>query len=752
MPCPGDACGGDVRPDATADVLLCDKCRRWVHASCVPRMRDALPLAWGEYVLWRYRCRECSGGGGGTLERRHHEAHASRAVARVAVLSAQSLACHRLADAEAAAVTPAKATAALRRAGSSTTKLALGRVSWADLEKELGRARAAGSAVADDGVLGDAELRQREGAVGFRRVRDVFSDLFRRGNGGGGGGGGGGTGVSSARVLPPARPARARAALLPSADARGREGQWEGLAPLYGAEQEYTCELATDRRQPADWRVLASVTRESDSVVIVPGSFVRVSVELDGTLSMIPARVVDLLVSTRGRFAAYVQWLWTPAQVRARLMLKTATPRASREVVVVEDEDDEEEDWCAGVQGSKLEWLNGRRRSPGTLVPEGSAAAVRSDIPAYPECQPGVSTAAAVRGWARRAAKVVDVAAPPHPREIFLSLDADMVDLDMVAWEPATVHHLPAAERAADDDGSCATCECVSDSRGSRGDYGSRWDHPARVRVALQRDPLLAAPVAAAVALAACCAPPQPPAAPNPKRRRRRTSQRKAGPQLPPQHHLLQLRPTRPQYVYTYGFNSVRGGFFALPEGVCLAAEVHGGRAMDEACADALVKALRDGVPTELDLGAAAAEAAGRAGPRRLPRRRMDAQLSVVLKAGPSRRVGDGPATGSAFVAEALGVSATELAREGFRATWLQKHFPAPAVAAQGGVSPKACSRYDPSVLDDAAEAEEPQVYGHNVAEDVMVKAYEDLLAGKRGRNIEGISHVRLSVGPASPF
>eukprot|EP00754_Rhynchopus_humris_P004869 Rhum_TRINITY_DN12448_c0_g2::Rhum_TRINITY_DN12448_c0_g2_i1::g.51972::m.51972 len=476
---------------------------------------------------------------------------------------------------------------------------------------------------------------------------------------------------------------------------------------------------------------------------------------------MMPARVVDLLVSTRGSYAAYVQWLWTPAQVRAWLTRKVA------EVVVGNDE--EEAEWCAGVPGSKLEWLNRRRESPDKLVPDGGGgsggkeggtrAAVRPDIPAYPECGTEASTATAVREWARRAAKVVDVAAPPHPREVFFSLDADMIDLDKVAWEPATVHHLPAAERepSAAAEGSCATCECVSDSRGSRGDYDSRWDHPARVHVALQRDPMLAAPVAAAVALAVCCTPP--PSEPSPKRRRRRTSQRRSGPQQP-QHHLLQLRPTRPQYVYTYGFNSVGGGFFALPEGVCLAAEVYGGRPMAEDCVDALVKAVRDGVPDELDLGAAAAEAAGDAGTKkRLRSSRMDAKLSIVLKAGPSPRVSDGPATGPAFVAEALGVSAAELAKEGLRATWLQKHFPAPAAeaaaaAAQAGskrAAPQACSRYDPSVLDDAAEEEEPQVHGHKVAEDVMMKAYEALLAEKRGRSIEGISHVRLAVGTASP-
>ena len=350
---------------------------------------------------------------------------------------------------------------------------------------------------------------------------------------------------------------------------------------------------------------LASLMR-GDGVTVYPGCLLRIQVQLEtGGLkqtTMMACRVIDLLYDhyNEGERFAYVQWLWGPAHIAQLLQAQGGFDNSNM---------------CDGIR-AKIDWLNSQE----------SYGAALSDA-AFPDYPGKRDSQAAMAEWVRRCTALVDQRM--HRRELFLTLDTDYVNMQRVSWEPITAHFLPPEPH----DG-CHVCS-VALEKGLP--PNSRWLHPVSILVDLSRDPALLAMIASAIATVGVVL-------------RNHLTPPKGPAQYPPPPGLV-LRPRRPNYTFSYGFNPKRG-FFVLPRAVVLTLELVGEKEKDTEASAELMTWLAE----------------VRQPPEKAKRSVMDADVEIIRQEGPdvAVRVLDTDKRRERFFQDALGVQDLDSERLSF--------------------------------------------------------------------------------------
>ena len=507
-------CGDAPNPEDCTDIVHCWSCREFFHARCtgVAKERE-MPMAWGEYLIWRFICRKCA------VKHQQPSEHIERLesglhykiIGRIAVLNALKV-LHLLHSYE--TETPLVAIKELiRHLPGSSRSTALGvPTSWGEIAKAIH---------CDDKLI----ISNDGSEVGMQSVSAIFPELSWKRR----------MSKSSENVVIPQPPANTDTPtpfllrLNSDVEAVNRTN------PLFAVSEHPYNDNITEYRNPDSqaqrttslhFDVISGICHKTRGWKVIPGTFIKVQ---SSQCKSAIARVIDILLlpgsndHRESSYFAYVQWLVSPRDVLdGWRKSQKAEPHS-----------------CPGPSSlSKLMWLNS--------INEGQFKFVYGSSTAQPPSYP--TDGSYVHSWLAGMSEVVDTASVGFTNELFLTLDTDYVDLNTIRFEPTTVHFVPMKEHSS---GCVTCCNLINQPLSTT----SRWYNRQTVFLMINYG-TTSASVAAAVVVFIFS-----------KRTRREEAfvTRCSKPLY-----------SGPDFFFTYGFNPHTRGFFALPPAMRLVLELVG--------------------------------------------------------------------------------------------------------------------------------------------------------------------------------
>eukprot|EP01060_Flectonema_neradi_P036668 TRINITY_DN712_c0_g4_i1.p1 TRINITY_DN712_c0_g4~~TRINITY_DN712_c0_g4_i1.p1 ORF type:complete len:697 (+),score=104.75 TRINITY_DN712_c0_g4_i1:45-2135(+) len=523
-------CGDAPDPDVSPDVIHCWSCSEFFHARCTGIVKEReMPMAWGEYLLWKFICRKCA------QQHQQPTEHIERrtgglqnlVIGRVAVLNAlRSL--NLLVSFEASATPLVAVKDLINNLPASSHNTALGvAVSWEEI---------CASIHCDDKLLVSLDGSE----VGIKSVSAIFPELswkkrMEKSSS---------NAMSTQIVSNAAGPAPFLLQLDSDVEVVNRK------KPLFTvAEVPFNSEIAefknpgtsVQRTTSLHFDVVSGIYHKTYGWKVTAGTFIEVKSKRQTAV----ARVIDVLQlpgddggtgSRNKKFRrtthfAYVQWMVSAKDIiRNWQTSEKAEPHS-----------------CSGPSGdtaTKLMWLN-----KSTIDEFQAAYSLDSgDLIPYPK------ESSFVHGWLARMTELVDTVSVGSTNERFLTFDTDYVNLNNVDFKPVAVHLIPMKKQVS---GCLTCCNLINQPLSTT----SRWYRQQAVSFTTSHMTMFSS-IAAAIVIAAFSS----------------TSCRSLYHRYYREEPFVSNPPLclRPDFYFTYGYNPHTGGFFALPPALRLVLELEG--------------------------------------------------------------------------------------------------------------------------------------------------------------------------------